>query len=227
MSNRTVYLDTETTGLEANRDRVLEVAAIAFGAGSLTREPDTFHELINPGRSITPDATRIHSITNDKVADKPAFGAIAQSLANFIRGANVVIHNASFDCDFLDNEFMRIGMKETIASLAAKIIDTLALARRKFPGQRVSLDALCQRFGIDVARRRPVHGALIDVELLCEVHRFLTSGQITLQLIVANKSLTQIDNGPEPVLPIAPSPAREKEHQDYIRNMLARSRANS
>jgi DNA polymerase III subunit epsilon len=171
---RQVFLDTETTGLNAAQgDRILEVACIEY----VNRRDSgrKLHHYINPGRSSHPDALRVHGITDAFLADKPSFDAIAPELVAFLAGADVVIHNAAFDSAFLNAEFTRLGLPP-LAQQAGKVTDSLLMAREQFPGKSNSLDALCKRLEVDNSAR-DLHGALIDAHLLAQVYLNLTRGQ--------------------------------------------------
>ncbi|MEE3500746.1 DNA polymerase III subunit epsilon [Acidiphilium acidophilum] len=169
---RSVLFDTETTGLDPlHGDRVIEVAAIELHNDLPTTR--TFHRLIDPERDIPPDASRIHGITNADVAGKPTFAAIADELIAFFGNDPLVAHNAAFDFGFLDAELARLRRP---ALDRARMIDTLALAKARFPGMPNSLDALCRRFEIDLSART-THNALLDCKLLAEVYVELTGGR--------------------------------------------------
>lgn len=170
--NRSVLFDTETTGLDPlNGDRVIEIAAIELHNDLPTGE--VFHTLIDPERDIPSDASRIHGITSADIAGKPNFAAIAAELLEFLGDSPLVAHNAAFDFGFLDAEFVRIGRPALDRS---RMIDTLALAKARFPGMPNSLDALCRRFDIDLSART-THNALLDCKLLAEVYVELTGGR--------------------------------------------------
>ncbi|HEX7390278.1 MAG TPA: DNA polymerase III subunit epsilon [Acidiphilium sp.] len=170
--NRSVLFDTETTGLNPlNGDRVIEIAAIELHNDLPTGE--VFHTLIDPERDIPSDASRIHGITSTDIAGKPNFAAIATDLLNFLGDSPLVAHNATFDFGFLDAEFARIARPALDRS---RMIDTLALAKARFPGMPNSLDALCRRFDIDLSART-THNALLDCKLLAEVYVELTGGR--------------------------------------------------
>ncbi len=174
---RQVFLDTETTGLYAAQgDRVLEIGCIEF----VNRRPSgrQLHHYINPERPSHPDALRVHGITENFLADKPLFAAVATDVAAFLDGAELIIHNAPFDIGFLDAEFARLGLPPT-ARQAARITDSLLMAREQFPGKANSLDALCKRLEVDNTHRE-LHGALMDADLLAEVYLRMTRGQGSL-----------------------------------------------
>lgn len=176
---RQIILDTETTGLNPGAgDRIIEVAAVEL----LRRRPTGAHfqRYVNPQRPSHPDALRVHGLTEEFLADKPLFGHVVADLLEFVRGAEIIIHNAAFDVAFLDAELERLGLPP-FAHHCAGITDSLVLAREQFPGKFNSLDALCKRFGIDNSRRT-LHGALLDAELLAEVYVWLTRGQESLAM---------------------------------------------
>jgi len=184
---RQVVLDTETTGLSWERgNRVVEIGCIEL----LERRPtgQRFQRYLNPGRELEPGAQEVTGLTLDFLSDKPLFAQIAEEFLEFIRGAELIIHNADFDVGFLNNELSLLGAGAGRISDHASVLDTLALARERFPGQRNSLDALCRRMGVDNAHRK-LHGALLDAELLAEVYLALTAGQGDLGLSVAADSM--------------------------------------
>jgi len=175
---RYVILDTETTGLSPQQgDKMVEIGAIAVHNREVSNE--VFHRYINPQRDIPQVVVRIHGIDNDKVKDEPPFVDIADEFLDFIAGSTLVIHNASFDLNFLMYE-LAIAGKSDIGEMP--VIDTLEMARKQFSGQRNNLDALCDRFDI-VRDHRKLHGALLDSELLAEVYLAMTGGrQFSLML---------------------------------------------
>lgn len=180
---RQVVLDTETTGLSWERgNRVVEIGCIEL----LERRPTgkRFQRYLNPGREMEPGAQEVTGLTLEFLADKPSFAQIAGEFLEFIGGAELIIHNADFDVGFLDYELTLLGEGMGRISDHAGVLDTLALARERFPGQRNSLDALCRRLGVDNGHRK-LHGALLDAELLTEVYLALTAGQGDLGLSVA------------------------------------------
>ncbi|MEC8695136.1 MAG: DNA polymerase III subunit epsilon [Pseudomonadota bacterium] len=174
---RQIILDTETTGLDPkDGHRVIEIGCIELVNRRLTDQ--TFHVYINPERQIDQEAIDVHGITNEFLADKPNFAGIADEFVEFIRGAELIAHNASFDINFLDSELSRIPEAPNIFSLmhGGAAIDTLAMAKEKRPGKRNSLDALCRDYKID-ASERTLHGALLDAELLTRVYLAMTREQ--------------------------------------------------
>ncbi len=169
---REIIFDTETTGLDNQEDRVIEIGGVELDNHFPTGR--TIHIYINPGdRKVHPDALAVHGITDEFLKDKPPFADVAQEILDFFEGAKWVAHNASFDMGFMNAEFARLGLGDISNSL---VIDTLALARRKHPMGPNSLDALCRRYGIDNSHRTK-HGALLDSELLAEVYIEMTGGR--------------------------------------------------
>jgi len=174
---RQIFLDTETTGLNAQGgDRIVEIGCVEMVGRRLTG--DNRHFYLNPQRPSHPDALRVHGLTDEFLADKPPFEAIADELLRYLAGAELVIHNAPFDIGFLDEEFKRCGLPG-VAGQVAQITDSLLLARERFPGKSNSLDALCRRLEVDNSNRT-LHGALLDAGLLAEVYVGMTRGQGSL-----------------------------------------------
>lgn len=185
---RAILFDTETTGLDPLLgDRVIEVAAIELWNDLPTGA--SFHRLIDPQRDIPADASRIHGITNAEVAGKPRFGAIVDDLLAFFGDAPLIAHNAGFDFGFLDAELGRIGRP---ALDRGRMVDTLVLAKTRFPGMPNSLDALCRRFEIDLSART-THNALLDCKLLAEVYVELTGGRQRGFDLAAETALTLVE----------------------------------
>lgn len=184
---REIVLDTETTGLDPLRgDRLVEIGCVEIVNRFVTG--NVFHRYINPERPMSPEAFAVHGLSDSFLADKPVFRQVADEFLEFIGQDALVIHNASFDMGFLNAELKRLK-KGPLAS--DRVIDTLAIARRKHPGQQNSLDALCARYGIDNSRRTR-HGALLDAEILAEVYAELTGGkQSSLSLSSENAGLPQ------------------------------------
>ncbi len=174
---RQIFLDTETTGLSAaDGDRIVEIGCIELDNRRLTGR--TLHHYVNPQRSSHPDAVRVHGITDEFLADKPPFAAIADEFLAFVEGAEIIAHNAGFDCGFLDAELKRLN-RGVITDHVALVTDSLLLAREMFPGKGNSLDALCKRLEVDNSHREH-HGALLDAGLLAEVYLRMTRGQGSL-----------------------------------------------
>lgn len=175
---RQIVLDTETTGLEPQQGhKIIEIGCVELVNRRLTGRH--YHQYINPGREIEQGAMEVHGITNEFLTDKPRFAAICEDFWAFIRGAQLVIHNAPFDVGFINSEFAQIGKPPLEGECG--ILDTLALARQKHPGQKNNLDALCKRYGIDNSHR-DLHGALLDAEILADVYLLMTGGQTALAL---------------------------------------------
>lgn len=178
---RQIFLDTETTGLEAEQGhRIIEIACVEMVNRKLTG--NHFHRFVNPARDIDEGAIEIHGITNEFLLDKPAFEKIVDDFVNFVKGAELIIHNAPFDIGFINQEFKLLARSQLnpITSYC-KVIDTLVMARQKHPGQKNSLDALCRRYEVDNSHRE-LHGALLDAEILAEVYLRMTGGQVGLAL---------------------------------------------
>jgi len=172
---RQIVLDTETTGLEWKKgNRIVEIGCVEM----VERRPTgrTYHQYIHPEREFEPGAQEVTGLTLEFLADKPKFAAIADEFLAFIDGAELVIHNAAFDVGFLDHELSRLGDHYGRIRDRAQVLDSLELARHRYPGQRNSLDALCRRLDVDNAHRQ-LHGALLDAQLLAEVYLALTAGQ--------------------------------------------------
>ncbi len=177
---RQVVLDTETTGLNVEEGhRILEIGCVEILGRRLTQRK--YHQYINPEREIDAGALEVHGITREVLQDKPTFAEVWESFLEFIQGAELIIHNAPFDVAFIDNEMRLLSKAPGQLTDYCTIVDSLELARRKHPGQKNSLDALCKRYSIDSSRRE-VHGALLDAELLADVYFLLTGGQVTLGL---------------------------------------------
>ena len=197
---REIVFDTETTGLDASQDRIVEIGGIEVVDGVATGR--TLHHYVNPGdRPVHPDAEAVHGISNQFLADKPPFAAIADEVAGFFEGARLVAHNAPFDVAFLNAELARLG-RDPLPG--ARVRDTLSMARQKFPNANNTLDGLCRRFGVDNSGREK-HGALLDSELLAEVYVELTGGrQASLGLGVRGGGGGAVEHpGPRPA-PLSP-----------------------
>lgn len=177
---RQVVLDTETTGLEPSEGhRIIEIGCVEMVDRKLTGR--TFHCYLNPDRKIDDGAIEVHGITNEFLADKPRFRDVAHDFIEFIRGAELVIHNAAFDVGFINSEFKFGGLALGEVKDYSTVLDTLLLARKMHPGQRANLDALCRRYEIDNSHRE-LHGALLDAEILADVYLAMTGGQTALSL---------------------------------------------
>ncbi|MEO8529773.1 MAG: DNA polymerase III subunit epsilon [Deltaproteobacteria bacterium] len=222
---REIVLDTETTGFDPEQgDRIVEIGAIELFNHLPTGE--TFHVYLNPERAMPADAFAVHGLGDDFLRDKPLFKSLAQSFIDFIADSTLVIHNASFDMKFLNAELKWAGLAPLPMS---RSLDTVALARNKFPGASASLDALCRRFGVDNSAREK-HGALLDSELLAEVYLELIGGrQPDLVLSVArNSDATQTSGAwkprPRPVpLPPRLTDAERTAHVEFVAKLGEKS----
>lgn len=211
---RQIILDTETTGLEVGEGhRIIEIGCVELLSRRVTA--NNFHHYLNPDRAIDAGAQEVHGISNDFLADKARFADIAPSLLEYLRGAELVIHNAAFDVGFLDKELERAGYSERLGQICG-IVDTVSMARRMHPGQKASLDALCKRYGIDNSNR-DLHGALLDARLLAEVYLAMTGGQGALVLdreAAGTKSGSSALEGLRELLETAAAPLRVIRAQD-------------
>lgn len=178
---RRVVLDTETTGMPVtDGHRIIEIGCVELLGRRLTGRH--FHVYLNPDREIDEGAIAVHGITNEFVADKPRFRDVADEFYEFIKDAQLIIHNAAFDVGFINNEFALLGQSErSDVNDYCSVLDTLMMARERHPGQRNSLDALCKRYGVDNSNRE-LHGALLDSEILADVYLAMTGGQTNLSL---------------------------------------------
>lgn len=177
---RQIVLDTETTGLDPLQGhRVIELGCVELVDRKLTGRH--LHLYINPEREVDAAALEVHGITNDFLADKPLFAAVAQTFIEFVDGAELIIHNAPFDIGFLDHELALLNRGFRRMTDYCQVLDTLALARKKHPGQKNNLDALCKRYQVDNSQRE-LHGALKDAEILADVYLLMTGGQSSLVL---------------------------------------------
>ncbi|MFT4655283.1 MAG: DNA polymerase-3 subunit epsilon [Kangiellaceae bacterium] len=205
---RQIVLDTETTGINPkDGHRVIEIGCIELINRKLTG--NTFHVYINPLREIEQEAINVHGITNEFLADKPLFKNIVHDFIAFIRGAELIIHNAPFDVGFMDNEFALTDRTLPKTESFCTVLDTLVMARKMRPGQKNSLDALCKFYQVDNSRRT-YHGALLDSEILAEVYLYMTGGQTNLSLN-ANNEDSNVD-GIETVKKLNQKPALKIIH---------------
>jgi len=228
---RQIVLDTETTGLEVSRGhRIIEIGCVELVDRKLTGIH--YHQYINPQRDIDQGAIEVHGITGEFLSDKPLFAQIAGDFYDFVKGAELVIHNAPFDIGFLDSELERLDQGYAELGEVCKVIDTLLMARAKHPGQRNSLDALCARYMVDNSQR-DLHGALLDAEILADVYLTMTGGQTSLRLSDADsdageggqgKSLIRrLQSGRKP-LPVIHASAEElAAHEQQLDTIAAGS----
>ena len=182
---RQIFLDTETTGLDpALGHRIIEIAAVEILNRRFTDRH--YHQYVNPGRGIDAGALEVHGITSEFLADKPKFRDVAKDMLGFIEGAELIIHNASFDIAFLDHELALLEL-QALKIYCPNVTDTLKMAKGLHPGKRNSLDALCDRYQIDNCARA-LHGALLDARLLAEVYLSMTRGQDSLLIDISEPS---------------------------------------
>jgi DNA polymerase-3 subunit epsilon len=186
---RQIFLDTETTGLSPESgDRIIEIGCVEMLNRRLSGR--NLHFYLNPQRANSEDAVKVHGLTDEFLADKPLFEAVADELMDYLAGAEIVIHNAAFDIGFLNEELRRIG-RSRFTDVTAAVTDSLAMAREMFPGKSNSLDALCKRLEVDNSNRA-LHGALLDAGLLAEVYIRMTRGQNSLVIDALDSGAEQI-----------------------------------
>jgi DNA polymerase-3 subunit epsilon len=214
-----VVLDTETTGLSASLgDRVIEVGCIELLSRRVS--DNHFHRYVNPERKSEEGALRVHGLTDEFLADKPKFAEIATPFLDYVRGAELVIHNADFDVEFLDLELERAGLGR-LQDHVAGVVDTLALARELHPGRRNSLDALCERYAVSNAHRT-LHGALLDARLLAEVYLAMTRGQDSLAMdleTAAEQAAVTARIDASRLVVLRASEDEERAHEAYLDGM--------
>jgi DNA polymerase-3 subunit epsilon len=217
-----IVLDTETTGLSvAAGHRIIEIGAVKLAGRRLTG--DHFHAYINPQREIDAKALEIHGITQNFLADKPLFQEIVTELLAYLEGAELIIHNASFDIGFLDYELQLAGKQFPSLAQRHSVIDTLQLAREKHPGQPNNLDALCKRYHVDNTRRT-LHGALLDARLLAEIYLAMTGGQgnlfedkiLNLKTARSTGIKQVVTDKRQPLAVIMANAAEEQAHQQRL-----------
>jgi DNA polymerase-3 subunit epsilon len=214
---RQVVLDTETTGLNARLgDRIIEIGCVELASRRPTG--NHFHRYLNPEREVEEGALRVHGITNEFLQDKPRFADVAREFLEYVAGAELVIHNAAFDVEFLNTEFEKLGL-EPIENHVAAVVDTLRQARELHPGKKNSLDALCERYLIEHSHRT-LHGALLDAQLLAEVYLAMTRGQeslaIELDAAAGPAAVARAaTSGPRPCLVVVR--ASEEEAAEHVR----------
>ncbi len=220
--SRQIVLDTETTGLDPKMGhRIIEIGCVELRERRLTGE--TFHVYIKPDRDIDPGALEVHGISNEFLADKPLFETVQDRFLEFVDGAELIIHNAPFDVAFLDHELALNGYARQIND-HCDVLDSLALARKMYPGQRNSLDALCKRLDISNAHRT-LHGALLDSEILADVYLRMTGGQTALSLDISADEMAQDSQAHEisrrqGTLPvIQPTEAEQAAHAVWMQRL--------
>ncbi|MFT5397509.1 MAG: DNA polymerase-3 subunit epsilon [Planctomycetota bacterium] len=191
---RQIVLDTETTGLEVSQGhRIIEIGCVELIDRRVT--DNHWHYYINPDREIDAGAFEVHGISSDFLSDKHHFEEVSEDFLNYIKGAELVIHNAAFDVGFLNQELLLLGGAKSRIEDFSSILDTLVMARQKHPGQKNNLDALCKRYLIDNSHRS-VHGALLDARILADVYLAMTGGQTSLGLDSANTNDSEVSLTP-------------------------------
>jgi len=217
--SRQIVLDTETTGLNAKLgDRIIEIGCVEILSRQVTERH--FHAYVNPGRDIEEGAAKVHGVTREFLADKPRFAEVAKDFVEYVRGAELVIHNADFDVEFLDLELGLAGAGRLLDHIA-KVTDTLALARELHPGKKNSLDALCERYLIDNSHRT-LHGALLDARLLAECYLAMTRGQESLVMELeapGAAALAALNLDVSKLLVVRASPEEAAAHEAYLQRM--------
>lgn len=239
--NRQIVLDTETTGMNKMGAHYEGHCIIEIGAVELINRRYTgnnFHFYIKPDRLVDPEAIAVHGITDEMLADKPSFAEIAQQFIDYIKGAELLIHNAPFDVGFMDYEFKKLNLDIKTDDICL-VTDTLQMARRAYPGKKNNLDALCSRLGIDNSKRT-LHGALLDAEILADVYLTMTGGQTSLfgegeeqvepNSILDEKSPTisaqsAVENNENFAL-IMPTEEELQAHLDYLQLLNKKSQQN-
>ena len=217
---RQVVLDTETTGLNAKQgDRVIEIGCVELRNRRLTG--NDWHRYVNPERESADGALAVHGLDDEFLRDKPKFVDIAAEFAEYIRGAELIIHNAIFDVEFLDLELARAGIGP-VDKLCSAVFDTLKLARELHPGKRSSLDALCERYAVDNSHRT-LHGALLDARLLADVYLAMTRGQdsllIDLEAASTPESRARDAGTRAPLLIVRASEAELAAHEQVLEHI--------
>ncbi|MBS3798620.1 MULTISPECIES: DNA polymerase III subunit epsilon [unclassified Pseudoalteromonas] len=193
MAQRQIVLDTETTGINPkDGHRIIEIGCVELVNRRLTG--NNFHVYINPQRGIEDEAIDVHGITTEFLKDKPLYHQVADEFLDYIRGAELIIHNAPFDVGFMDHEFALLNRGLPKTEDVCQVLDTLVMARNMHPGQKNSLDALCRRYDIDNSKRT-LHGALLDSEILADVYLAMTGGQKKLNLAQNNEQQDSANSG--------------------------------
>lgn len=217
-TTRQIMLDTETTGISVQQgNRILEIGAVEVINREVTGS--SYQQYINPGRESEPGALEVHGITTEFLKDKPSFARVVDEFIDYVKGSELVIHNAPFDVGFINNEFMLCGKDIKIEDICV-ITDSLDYARNKHPGARNSLDALCKRYGV-VNEHRTLHGALLDSQILAEVYLLLTGGQTKLNLDASNSGdaagglSLDLSNLP-PLKVLKATPEELQQHNDWL-----------
>ena len=210
-----VILDTETTGLSADKDRIVEIACIELNNHIPTK--NIFHTFINPETKVSADAFSVHGYSDEFLSNKPKFKEIVKNFLDFIKDKKLVIHNADFDLGFLNNELRRLNVKPILKS---DVVDTLQIARSKFPGVGNSLDALCKRYKINVEAREK-HSALVDCHLLSKVYiELIDKKELTLDLELSNKGNNdqiRLNNENRQGIIVSISPEKVEEYKKFLK----------
>ncbi|WP_417566721.1 DNA polymerase III subunit epsilon [Marinobacter sp.] len=216
---RQIVLDTETTGIDpSDGHRIIEIGCVELMERQLTGR--NYHVYVNPEREVEAEAITIHGITNEFLVDKPKFAEIADEFFEFIKGAELVIHNAAFDVGFMDAEFARLKPVRKTADHCG-VVDSLAIARARHPGQKNNLDALCKRYGVDNSNR-DLHGALLDAEILADVYLLLTGGQTALSLDANAENgggasgIRRLSSDREPLTVVRASESERDAHEEFM-----------
>jgi DNA polymerase-3 subunit epsilon len=217
---RQIVLDTETTGKKRGLDRIIEIGCVELIQRQITK--NNYQQYLHPEQEIHPDALKVHGITEEFLQDKPRFAEIVNEFMDFIKGTELIIHNANFDVSFINYELQRLNQRWQPLKQYCRIIDTLALARKRHPGQKNDLDSLCKRYHIDNSNRQK-HGALLDAEILAEIYLAMTGGQASLLTTVENHQHTSQQptikhiSADRPQLPlISPTEAELQAHQQRL-----------
>ena len=228
--SRMVVLDTETTGLEPSAGhRIIEIGCIELVDRQLTDR--SFHQYVQPERKVDAEAVRVHGISDEFLKDKPPFAEVAEAFLEFVRGAELIIHNAPFDVGFINHEFSLLKLAIGKIEQYCTVTDSLVMARKKHPGQRNSLDALCKRYYIDNTHRT-LHGALLDAQILADVYLRMTGGQADLALGAtpegdgrqgAQSTLKQVSAARPPLKVVQPSADELRRHREVLAGIAEQS----
>ena len=228
---RQIVLDTETTGLETSQDhRIIEIGCVELVNRKLTG--NHYHQYINPQRKVDEGAMQVHGITDEFLEDKPLFENIMDDFLAFVGDSELVIHNAPFDVGFIDHELSKLSKQPKSIANLCNVLDTLALARNKHPGQRNNLDALCKRYMVDNSQR-DLHGALLDAEILADVYLAMTGGQVNLNInnqsssdeaaSSSNSSIRRLASDRSPLKVIKASDAELASHNKKLETIKSAS----
>lgn len=220
---RQIILDTETTGLDPNQGhRIIEIGCVELVNRRFTG--NHYHQYINPERAIDDGALKVHGISNEFLDDKPVFAQIAKAFIDYIGDSELVIHNAPFDVGFINHEYRLLKKSIKPIDKRCKIVDTLDYARKKHPGKKNNLDALCKRYHIDNSNRT-LHGALLDADILAHVYLAMTGGQAEMFSEAKSKAVSEtvavaqhVERRAETIL-VKASAEEEKAHQDYLQTL--------